>query len=66
MTQEMETRLLETQLAELRLRFNDAASPILNRLNELRPSAIGSDRQLLIPRQPRRRTFGTRLPRQFA
>lgn len=61
---EMELRTLESQLASLRHQFDDAATPILNRLAEIRPRR-DSDRQLLIPRQARRRSPGTRLPRQF-
>lgn len=62
---EREVDQLESQLAELRHAFDDAATPILTRLAAMRPPADASDRQLLIPRQARRHSPGTRLPRHF-
>lgn len=56
---------LESQLVQLRHAFEHAATPILARLAEMRPSPEASDRQLLIPRQARRHSPGTRLPRRF-
>ncbi len=66
MTQvDLELRELETQLAGLRHNFDDAAAPILDRLSQLRFSGHSSDKQLLIPRQARRKSPGTRLPKHF-
>lgn len=64
MTSDAEARLLEMQLANLRHRFDDQASPLVARLSELRQQ-YGTDQHLLIPRQPHRRTIKDRLPRQF-
>lgn len=65
MTREMEARLLETQLADLRNRFDNEASPIMTRLAELRQRQYGTDQHLLIPRQPGQRAHDERIPRQF-
>ena len=56
---------LESQLAQLRRAFEDATTPILARLAEMRSGPDTSDRQLLIPRQARRHSPGVRLPRSF-
>lgn len=64
MDREIEAQLLETQLANLRHRFDDQTSPLLTRLSELRQQ-YGTDRHLLIPRQQQARKQGDKLPRQF-
>ncbi len=66
MTQlDLEMRELEMQLAGLRDNFDHAAAPILDRLSQLRFGGQSSDKVLLIPRQARRKSPGTRLPKQF-
>lgn len=64
MDRDSEAQLLESQLADLKHRFDNQATPLITRLSELR-QGYGTDQHLLIPRQPQRRTFKEKLPRQF-
>lgn len=60
-----EAVVLESRLADLRHQFEDAAAPIVSRLHELHSAPGATDKVLLIPRQVRGKSPGTRLPRQF-
>lgn len=60
-----EAIVLESRLADLRHQFEDAAAPIVSRLRELSVEPLSTDKILLIPRQVRARSPGTRLPRHF-